>query len=90
MVLVGLRSHTRNAAELDSWKLWLRMLMANGELRKPLSALLPEEELTQFQQHPLTEGGGVDILAVRTRLIDNWLDRPTWPLQLALAPQPWP
>ena len=44
-----------------------------------LNAFLTPEEISEIDAHPLTAQGGVDILAVRTRMLDSWFDRPTWP-----------
>lgn len=44
-----------------------------------LQAFATPDELAAWESHPLGLNGGVDILATRTRLMDSWLERPTWP-----------
>lgn len=52
-----------------------------NDLQAPhlLAALATSDEITAMHNHPLTTRGGVDILAVRTRMLDSWLERPSWP-----------
>ena len=44
-----------------------------------LQALTKPDELSHLESHPMTWKGGVDIVATRTRLLDTWLERPSWP-----------
>ena len=55
-------------------------LIYDAQVSVLLSALLSKDERAALENHPLTaEGSSLDVCAVRTRLLDRWLEKPTWP-----------
>ena len=56
-----------------------RPLIREPQLPILLSALASPSEVAAMEAHPLAVEGGVDIIAVRARMLDAWLDKPTWP-----------